>query len=80
MGDGDQVRRHRLAFLVMDWLTETRRAYIYRVALAVMALLTVYGIVDADTAPVWLAVVFAALGLGTSGLATVNTTTKESSQ
>lgn len=59
----------------MSWLTEQRRAYIYRVALAVMALLTIYGIVDSDTAPVWLAVVFAVLGLGTSGLATVNTST-----
>ena len=60
----------------MDWLTEARRAYLYRVALAVMAILTVYGIIDADTAPVWLAVVFAVLGLGTTGLATVNTSTK----
>ena len=60
----------------MEWLTEARRAYIYRVALAVMAILTVYGIIDSDTAPVWLAVVFALLGLGTTGLATVNTSTK----
>ena len=60
----------------MDWLTEARRAYIYRVALAVMAILTVYGVVDSDTAPIWLAVVFAVLGLGTTGLATVNTSTK----
>ena len=60
----------------MDWLTEPRRAYLYRVALAVMALLTIYGVVDADTAPVWLGVVFAVLGIGSAGLATVNTTTK----
>ena len=60
----------------MEWLTEARRAYIYRVALAVMAILTVYGIIDSDTAPVWLAVVFVLLGLGTTGLATVNTSTK----
>ena len=60
----------------MDWFTETRRAYLYRVALAVMALLTIYGVVDADTAPVWLGVVFAVLGIGSAGLATANTTTK----
>jgi len=60
----------------MEWLTEPRRAYVYRVALAVMAILTVYGVIDSDTAPVWLAVVFAVLGLGTTGLATVNTSTK----
>jgi hypothetical protein len=59
----------------MDWLTESRRAYFYRVALALMAVLTVYGVIDADTAPLWLAVVFAVLGLGTSGLAAVNTST-----
>lgn len=60
----------------MSWLTEERRAWVYRVALAIMAVLTVYGVIDADTAPVWLGVVFAVLGLGTSGLATVNTSTK----
>lgn len=60
----------------MEWLTEARRAYVYRVALAVMAVLTVYGVVDSDTAPVWLAVIFAVLGLGTSGLASINTSTK----
>ena len=60
----------------MSWLTEQRRAWIYRIALAVMALATVYGVVDSETGPVWLAVIFAVLGLGTSGLATVNTSTK----
>ena len=60
----------------MTWFTEQRRAWIYRITLALMALATVYGVVDSSTAPVWLAVVFAVLGLGTSGLATVNTSTK----
>jgi len=60
----------------MAWFTEARRAWFYRIALAGMALATVYGVVDSDTAPVWLAVIFAVLGLGTSGLATVNTSTK----
>ena len=60
---------------MLDFLTEARRAWLYRVALAVMAILTIYGIVDSETAPAWLAVVFAVLGLGTSGLATVNTST-----
>lgn len=59
-----------------NWFTEARRAWFYRVALAVMALLTAYGVIDSDTAPIWLAVVFAALGLGTSGLAAANTSTK----
>ena len=58
-----------------NFLTEARRAWLYRVALAVMAILTIYGIVDSTTAPAWLAVIFAVLGLGTSGLAAVNTST-----
>ena len=61
----------------MDWLTEQRRAYFYRAATAIMALLVVYGVVDSETAPLWLAVVFAVLGLGTSGLATLNTSTSK---
>jgi len=60
----------------MDWLTEPRRAYIYRVALAVMALLVLYGLVGVDEAPAWIVVIGAVLGVGTTGLATLNTSTK----
>lgn len=60
----------------MEWLTETRRAWLYRIALAVMALLVVYGVVDEQTGNVWLGIVFAVLGLGSSGLATIHTSTK----
>jgi hypothetical protein len=64
----------------MDWLTESRRAYFYRVALALMAVGTIYGIVDDTTGPAFLAVIFAVLGLGTSGLAAANTSTSNTEE
>lgn len=60
----------------MEWFTEQRRAYIYRIALAVLAALSLYGLIGPDEIPVWTGILLAVLGLGTSGLATVNTTTK----
>lgn len=58
-------------------LTEPTRAYIYRVALAVLALLVIYGVVSAG-APVngWAELITAVLGIGSAGLATANTSTK----
>jgi len=60
----------------MTWLTEQRRAYAYRVALAVLAVLTAYGILGPEDVGVWTGVAAAVLGLGSAGLATANTSTK----
>lgn len=53
--------------------SEHVRAYIYRVLTAVSALAVVYGLIDADTVPVWLGLVAALTG---NGLATLNTSRK----
>ncbi len=56
--------------------SDPARAYFYRVALAVLAGLVVWGFVDPDNIPVVAEIVAAVLGLGTAGLATRNTSTK----
>jgi hypothetical protein len=57
-------------------LDQRTRAYTYRVALALLAVLSMYGLVGPDEIPVWTGVLVAVLGIGSSGLATVNTTRK----
>lgn len=56
----------------MNAPSEATRAYIYRVATPVIGLLTFYGIVSDNAAPLWLALVGAAT---TGGLAIANTST-----
>ena len=61
----------------MNWLNEeTNRAYVYRVALAVLALLVAYDVINGTEQAVWASVLEAALALGASGLATKNTSRK----
>lgn len=57
-------------------LDQRTRAYVYRVALAVLGVLSLYGLIGPDEIPVWTGVIVAALGIGTSCLASVNTTRK----
>lgn len=54
-------------------MSEATRAWIYRVLIAAAPLLVVYGVVDNETAPLWVALGAATLG---NGLAAVNTSTK----
>ncbi len=54
-------------------MSESTRAWIYRVCLAVVALAVVYGVVSDEQAASWVAVVTALLG---NGLASLNTSTK----
>jgi len=53
-------------------LTERQRAYTYRVFLATMPLLTAYGAVTEQTAPLFVALAGTVLGFG---LAAANTST-----
>lgn len=53
-------------------LTERQRAYTYRVFLAIMPLLTAYGAVTEQTAPLFVALAGTVLGFG---LAAANTST-----
>lgn len=54
-------------------MTEAKRAYIYRVLLAALPLLTFYGLVTEEQVPLIVGLVSAVLGVG---LATANTSTK----
>ena len=54
-------------------LSEPTRAWVYRVLLAVIPILTAYGVVDDQLAPLFIALGAAVLG---TGLAVGNTSTK----
>lgn len=54
-------------------MTESTRAYIYRVLLTLQPIVVAYGLVTDEMAVLWVNVASAVLGLG---LATLNTTTK----
>jgi hypothetical protein len=56
-------------------MSERTRAYLYRIALAVIPLAQAYGIVNDETAPLIVSLVAAVLA---TGLATVNTSTERS--
>lgn len=58
----------------MSWLTEQRRAWLYRVLVAASAVAVGYGVLTTEEAGLWLA--FAAAALIGNGLATANTSTK----
>lgn len=59
-------------------LTESKRAYIYRVATVLFLAAAVYGLIDQDKIEVWMRVIITVLGIGTSGLAARNTSTDPS--
>jgi hypothetical protein len=58
-------------------VTEPTRAWIYRVALAVGALLVAYGLISEAEAAQWALLLAALLGLGTDALATRHTSTSD---
>jgi cation transporter-like permease len=60
----------------MTMPSERTRAYAYRVALAALALLVLYGVVAGEALDEWAELVMAALGIGTSALAARNTSTQ----
>lgn len=47
-------------------MTEATRAWIYRILTAAVPLLIVYGVLDDQAAPLWVALAAAALGTGTA--------------
>ena len=61
----------------MNLANEKTRAYIYRILLAVLPLLVVYGLVSEGEAAQFAIVGAAVLGVAADGLATVNTSTKD---
>jgi hypothetical protein len=57
-------------------MSEKTRAWLYRIGVAVVPLLTAYGLVGTTQAALWLGVLGAALGTGLPLLAAANTSTK----
>lgn len=57
-------------------MNERTRAWIYRIAIAAVPLLVMYGLVEDSQAALWLGVIGAILGTGTNVLASANTSTK----
>lgn len=58
-------------------MSESTRAYIYRVIVAVMAIALLKGLITQDELPLYLEVILSLLGLGSAGLATAHTSTKK---
>jgi hypothetical protein len=58
-------------------LDERTRAYLYRIALSVIALLVVLGRLASDEVQVWTDLLAALLGIPTSALAVANTSTEQ---
>lgn len=56
-------------------MNESVRAWLYRAALAAIVILTAYGFISDEEGEMWLLVVNTLLGLGTSVLASANTST-----
>lgn len=48
----------------MPMMSEHRRAWLYRALLATMPLLTAYGVMAEDIAPLWIALLGQVLGFG----------------
>lgn len=53
----------------MNWLTESRRLWLYSVAAAAIALLTAYGILSPYTVHLWTSLAVAVLAVGSTGVA-----------
>jgi hypothetical protein len=52
------------------------RAWVYRVALAILPVLVVYGVISEDTIPMWVNVIGGLLSIVPPALASANTSTK----
>ena len=49
-----------------NWLTPQVRTWIYRVIIALVPLLIIYGVLDEQTAPLWIALAASILGTSTA--------------
>lgn len=50
----------------ISWLTPQFRAWLYGIVTAIVPILTIYGIIDQATAPLWLALGASVLGTATA--------------
>ena len=57
-------------------MSQTTRAWLYRVGVAAVPILVAYGVLTEDVASQWLGLAGAALGLAQSAIAAANTPTR----
>ena len=50
----------------LAWLTPDVRRWLYGIATALVPILVIYGVLEAETAPMWIALVASVLGTGTA--------------
>ena len=48
------------------WLTPDVRRWLYGIATALVPILVIYGVIESETAPMWIALVASVLGTGTA--------------
>ncbi|WP_428639705.1 phage holin [Schaalia sp.] len=51
---------------VLEWLTPDVRSWLYRITLALIPILVAYGILESQTAPLWIALAASVLSTGTA--------------
>lgn len=50
----------------LAWLTPDVRRWLYGIATALVPILVIYGVIESETAPMWIALVASVLGTGTA--------------
>lgn len=50
----------------LTWLTPDVRRWLYGIATALVPILVIYGLIESETAPMWIALVASVLGTGTA--------------
>lgn len=58
--------KHAITPQPLAWLTPEVRRWLYGIATALVPILVVYGVIEASTAPMWVALVASVLGTGTA--------------
>lgn len=57
-------------------MSEAKRAWLYRISVALVPLLVAYGLINNSASALWVGLVGALLGTANSGLASIHTSTK----
>ena len=50
----------------LAWLTPDVRRWLYGIATALVPILVIYGVIESETAPMWISLVASVLGTGTA--------------
>lgn len=61
-----ETPKHAATPQPIAWLTPAVRRWLYGIATALVPILVIYGVIESETAPMWIALVASMLGTGTA--------------